>query len=78
MEYMYAVPGMNVDKCKCGGSVFHSVTLNEFHQITMVGAKKKLGRCHRCNRQHLTEFRRRLGPSLEDEGSPIQTNAKVG
>ncbi len=78
MEYMYAVAGMNVDKCGCGGSVFHSIDLNEFHQITMTGVKKKLGRCIKCNRQHLTEFRRRLGPSLEDDGNPIQTNAKVG
>jgi hypothetical protein len=78
MEYMYAVPGMNVDKCKCDGSVFHSITLNEFHEITMTGSKKKLGRCSRCNRQHLTEFRRRLGPSLADEDPAINTNAKVG
>ena len=67
MEYLYALPGINVDRCKfkgCKGNVFFSIDLKEFYKICHTGSKKKLGRCNKCNREKYTEFRRTLGPAL--------------
>ena len=70
VEYMYAQPGINADRCeskRCKGSVFFSITLDEFYEICHAGARKKLGKCGRCGRERWTEFRRPLGPAMVEE-----------
>lgn len=67
MDYLYAVPGMNVDKCKCGGSVLIGINMSMYYQICHTGQEKLLGRCHKCKRQKFTKFRRRLAPALVEK-----------